>query len=215
MNACAGTAPATIDVESIWNTLDGVARDRLERYAELISFYRDAARLTGLESPEDVFEVLVRESLALVPFTRELAPDSVADLGSGAGVPGIPLAAAMPETAFTLFERSERKASFLDIAVSTMGLSNVKVAARDPLAEREPQRFPCVTVRSVVQVNGLAEIAGKLLAPNGRLMGFASPEAGERLAEKAVPMLRVDRLAEYQGAKGPSFVYSLALGEQR
>jgi len=216
VNACeAGTAPTTIDVESIWNALDGTARDRMERYTELISSYRDAAKLTGIDSLAEIRDVLVRESLALAPFIRELAPGEVADLGSGAGVPGIPLAVALPETGFTLFERSERKASFLEIAVSTIGLSNVKVEARDPLAEHDPQKFSCVTVRSVVPVNGLAATAGKLLAPDGRLMGFVSPEAGERLAEEVAPTLRVDRLAAYQGAKGSSMVYSLALGERR
>lgn len=216
VNACeAGTAPTTIDIESIWNALDGTARDRLERYAKLIASYRDAARLTGIDSLAEIRDVLVRESLALTPFIRDLAPSEVADLGSGAGVPGIPLAVALPETGFTLFERSERKASFLEIAVSTIGLPNVKVAARDPLAENEPQKFSCVTMRSVVTVDGLAAIAAKLLVADGRLMGFASPEAGERLAEKAAPTLRVDRLAAYQGASGSSMVYSLAWGERR
>lgn len=214
VNACAGTTPATIDVESIWNALDGAARDRLERYAKLISSYRDAARLTGVDSLAGIRETLVRESLALAPFIRELVPDEVADLGSGAGVPGIPLAVALPEISFTLFERSERKASFLEIAVSTFGISNVKVAAQDPLAEREPQRFSCITTRSVIPVSKLTEVAEKLLAPSGRLMGYMSPDAGERLAGEVAPMLRVDRLASYQSAKGTSMVYSLALEEQ-
>lgn len=214
VNACAGTAPATIDVESIWNALDGAARGRLERYAKLISSYRDAARLTGVDSLAGIRDILVRESLALAPFIRELAPDEVADLGSGAGVPGIPLAVALPETGFTLFERSERKASFLDIAVSAIGLPNVTVAARDPLADREPQRFSCVTTRSVIPVPKLTEVAQKLLAPGGRLMGYMPPKAGERLADEVAPTLRVERLAEYQSARGTSKVYSLALGEQ-
>jgi 16S rRNA (guanine527-N7)-methyltransferase len=200
-------------VESIWNTLDEMARDRLERFTQLIASYRDAARLTGLESPADVRGVLVRDSLALVPFVSELAPSEVADLGSGAGVPGIPLAVAMPDISLTLFERSARKASFLEIAVNTLKLPNVQVAARDPLAEREAERFPCVVIRSVAPVNKLTEIADRLLAPDGRLMGFASVEAGENLDEEVAPKLRVERTGEYRGASGKSFVYSLAAGE--
>ncbi len=216
VNACeAGTTPTTIDVESIWNALDGAARARLERYTQLIVSYRDAARLTGIDSLAEIRDVLVRESLALTPFISDLAPGEVADLGSGAGVPGIPLAVALPEIGFTLYERSERKASFLEIVVSTIGLANVKVMARDPLAEREPRRFSCVTIRSVVPVDGLADIAEKLLAPGGRLMGFVSTETGERLAEEVAPTLRVERLGAYQGAGGTRFVYSLAVGEQR
>ena len=216
VNACmAGTSPTTIDVEPIWDALDRAARARLERYAKLVESYRDVARLTGAGTLAEIRDVLVRESLALVPFIRELAPGEVADLGSGAGVPGIPLAGALPEVDFALYERSERKASFLEIAVSTLGLSNVKVAAWDPLVEREPQRFPCVTMRSVVPVGRLADIAKKMLAAGGRLMGFVSAETGERLAEEVAPALRVDRLGAYKGAGGTSFVYSLAMGGQR
>ncbi len=210
----AGIAPTAIDVDSIWNALDDAARERLERFAQLIASYRDAARLTGLESPADVRGVLVRESLALAPFISELAPEEVADLGSGAGVPGIPLAVALPEISFTLFERSERKGSFLEIAVSTLKLSNVRVAARDPLAEREPKRYPCVTLRSVAPPGRLTQIADKLMAPGGRLMGFASVEAGQKLGGDVAPKLRVEHLGEYRGTSGKSFVYSLAAGER-
>jgi 16S rRNA (guanine527-N7)-methyltransferase len=100
----------------------------------------------------------VLDSLSAWGLLAELAPATVVDIGSGAGFPGIPLAAAFPGTAFTLMERSTRRASFLGNCALVLGLPNVTVVPSD-MSEAAGD-FDCATFRAFAPLDRfLADLA--------------------------------------------------------
>lgn len=122
----------------------------------------------------------VLDALAAVPTVRRLGP-RVADFGSGAGLPAIPLAIALPKLTFTLIERSEKRRAFLSAVVPHVGLQNARVIERAGI-----ERFDLVTARAVAPLPELAAaIAGERLAP--RLLVYAGTRAAIDAALRALP----------------------------
>jgi 16S rRNA (guanine527-N7)-methyltransferase len=145
------------------------------------------ARRISLLGPESVarhlehslgFSDLVLEALG--HSDRSVAtPGRVLDLGSGAGLPGLVLAASHPSLPVTLVEGSERRASWLASSVRTLGLDNVSVLGiRAEVLGREPSirgRCAIVTARSVGRPGVVAEYAAPLLRPGGVLIVSEPP----------------------------------------
>lgn len=122
----------------------------------------------------------VLDALTAVGPVRRFGP-AVADLGSGAGLPAIPLAIALPELSFTLIERSEKRRAFLTAAVAHLGLRNARVTAH-----AGGQRFDLVTARAVAPLPELAAaVARERLAP--RLLVYAGARAAIDAALRAAP----------------------------
>lgn len=111
---------------------------------------------------------------ALLPGTERLV-----DLGSGGGLPGLVIAARLPELAITLVERRRSRADLLQRAVRALRLSHVEVFSGDvrDLASARPHSFDAVTARSFAAPEVTARWAGELLAPNGRLVVSEPPQA--------------------------------------
>ncbi len=137
----------------------------------------------------------VADSLTAVPLLRELRVERFLDLGSGGGLPGIPLAAALPAEA-VLVEPIAKKARFLRAAAEAVGLAGrVQVAvARGESLARDPEqrgRWPVVTARAVASTADLVELAFPLLAEGGRLVAWkrATQTDELRAAEAAVRAL--------------------------
>jgi 16S rRNA (guanine(527)-N(7))-methyltransferase RsmG len=199
-----------ISLTSIWAGLGAGAQIKLDAYSGLVMEYRSAARLTGVKTKEDAHKVLVMESLALVPFLDKGAGD-IADLGSGAGVPGIPLAAAFPETCFTFYERSAKKAGFLQIACNQLGLGNVTIEAKDPLAMSPFPKHSRLVTRSALPMEKLLGAAVKLLDAGGEMLGFLTDGRTSAFKEAMLPGYRLLELKQYQGASRKGYVYRLLL----
>ncbi|GIX45807.1 MAG: hypothetical protein KatS3mg131_0018 [Candidatus Tectimicrobiota bacterium] len=165
---------------------------QLERYVQLLLQWRRYLDLTGLRDAERLVDVLIAESL---DFLRpELLPSAtrLLDLGSGAGIPGIPLAICAPQVEVTLLERAEKKIAFLERAVAVLQLRNCRPcwAQAEALARRLPpaQRFDVVVARGVGPVVRLLTLAAPLLRPGGKLV-LRKPCATPELAE-AAPRLK-------------------------
>ena len=127
--------------------------------------------------------------------------DSLADLGTGPGLPGIPLAIAQPQLQVTLVESNGKKARFLREAVRQLKLGNVRVAESRIEAFAAPGQFDAITARALATLPLILELGGHLLKPDGRLLAMkgvlpedeiAALPAGWRLA--AVHPLRVPGL---------------------
>lgn len=117
------------------------------------------------------------DSLAMQPFVRDVG--TLADLGSGAGLPGIPLAIAMPALQVTLVESNGKKARFLREAVRTLGLGNARVAESRAEALALPGAFDAITARAMATLADLLAAGAHLLRPGGRLLAMkgALPDA--------------------------------------
>lgn len=168
-------------------------------------FAADLARqgeLRGLIGPLELPRLWSRHVInsgLLVPFMPHGA--SVADVGSGAGLPGLVLAAARPDLAVTLIEPMERRTAWLEEERDRLGLGNVEVE-RSRAEEAARGRFDVVTARAVGALASLLPITAPLARPGGRLalLKGASVEAELARAEKVVRRLAlVDPHVEIAG----------------
>jgi 16S rRNA (guanine527-N7)-methyltransferase len=149
-------------------TLSPEQRLRLERYLALVEEWRARVQLTGAGSAEAA-SVLVAGALCVLPFVPESG--RLADLGSGAGVPGIPIAVMRPRLRVVLTDAARKKAAFLEITARDLALDNVDVLqARAEDLGRDPahrDRYDVVTARALAPVRVLAEYALPLLRVGG------------------------------------------------
>ena len=165
--------------------------DRLpvvRRYAADLAEHGERLGLIGPLEPPRLWSRHVINSGLLSEFLPEGA--SVADVGSGAGLPGLVLAAARPDLALTLIEPMERRVAWLDDERLRLGLQNVRVE-RGRAEDVEPRRFDVVTARAVGALTGLLPLTARLAVPGGRLalLKGAAVEAELTKAEKAVRRL--------------------------
>lgn len=168
-------------------------------YLALLARWNATYNLTAIRDPRDMVAKHLLDSLAMQPFVRGLR--TLADLGTGPGLPGIPLAIATPGLQVTLVESNGKKARFLREAVRQLGLGNVQVAESRIEAFQPGTHFDAITARALATLPLILELGGHLPGPGGRLLAMkgvvpdeeiATLPAGWRLA--AVHPLRVPGL---------------------
>jgi 16S rRNA (guanine527-N7)-methyltransferase len=156
----------------------------LSRFADLMLAWR-RGNVTALRSREAIVSTLFGDALALldVPQLREREGAGWLDLGAGAGIPGIPLAVALPAAEVTLLDSAAKKCAFLEEAVEAAGLDGraAVVCARSEAhaAGDQPgrERYQVVLARAVAPLRVLVELAAPLLAPGGVLLASKTSPA--------------------------------------
>jgi len=146
------------------------ARAKLLDYLALLRKWNNTYNLTAIRDPLTMVTHHLLDSLATVPHLGEReAPLRVADVGSGAGLPGIPLALARPAWRVTLIDRSSKKAAFLRQAKSALVLQNVEVH-EGPVERWQPrERFDCVITRAFAALAEFVFACRHLVLPGGVL----------------------------------------------
>jgi 16S rRNA (guanine527-N7)-methyltransferase len=167
--------------------VDEAEAAKLAGYLNLLEEWNRVHNLTGTRGRLELIDRHLVESLALAPFVRG---PLAADVGSGGGLPGIPLAIMLPEVSFTLIESRRKRASFLRHVASTLALANIDVAhARAEDVERSD--FSTVLARAVAPPAELLALTEPLLAGNGRLVfltGSAKESETRGLAKRFVEL---------------------------
>lgn len=159
-------------------------------FGEGISKARDYATqlvldsdMLGLLGPREMPKLWTRHILnSAVVGELLLAGETVADVGSGAGLPGIPMAIARPDCHFTLIEPMERRSNWLQEQVHALGLENVTVL-RARAEEAVGQKFDVVTARAVSALPKLLRMTVPLIAPGGRLLALKGHKVHDEIAE--------------------------------
>lgn len=169
------------------------AEDLLHNYARLLSSY-DRANVIGTRNPDSVLLDHILDSLGCLLFPPVAKASDFADVGSGGGLPAIPLAAFLPGASFTLFEATGKKAAFLRHVVESLDLSGIEILnARVEQAAHEPRlraAHEICTVRAVAKLPVLAEYCLPLLGVGGLMVAMkgevsdAEYEEGERAASR-------------------------------
>ncbi len=158
------------------------AWQRLDRYRELIAASNQSAGLMGPEGLDSFHLKHVADSLLAIPAFPSLLAGArlLADVGSGAGLPGLVLAVALPQLHVTAIESNHRKADFIEMAVRKLDLGRrVEVVARRSreLAHEGPcvGRFDLITARAVGPAARLIRDNRRLLAPGGSMVLYKTP----------------------------------------
>ncbi len=180
-------------------SLNPLEARRFEDYLALLLRWNARVNLTGIRDEDGI---LARHFVESISCARAL-PAGIAtllDFGSGAGIPGIPIALCRPEIAVTLAESQGKKAAFLREAVRVLGIS-AKVHAQRAEVLRE--QFDCVVLRAVDRMPQAVATAGGLVRPEGWL----------------ALMTTIGELAGHRSAAGAEFAWSQAIelpeGESR
>jgi 16S rRNA (guanine527-N7)-methyltransferase len=152
-------------------SLPGEAQARLLAYLALMRKWNRAYSLTAVVDPQRMVTHHLLDSLALLPALEAALPGiaRLADIGSGAGLPGIPLALARPAWEVALVEPNGKKAAFLRQAVIELRPGNVEVVERRAEDWRPEAGFDAVVSRALSELADFAAAAGHLCGPGGRL----------------------------------------------
>ena len=152
-------------------------RPEIQRYAQLLLEWNRSVNLTGARTMEEVLaQIAAGDPLLAIPWTGIAR---VIDIGSGGGLPAIPLALAMPNVRFTLLEANSRKCAFLEQVAATLKLANVAVTAgrAEELGHRPALReqFDRAISRAVAPPAVLLELALPFVTPGGDLLAQVTP----------------------------------------
>jgi 16S rRNA (guanine527-N7)-methyltransferase len=145
-------------------SVDGQKIGQLLAFIKLIEKWNKAYNLTAIKSTQDMVRLHLLDSLTVIPY---LEGQRIIDIGTGAGLPGIPLAICLPHLAFTLLDSNAKKTRFVQQAVLELKLTNVQICRSRTEDYRPEQRFS-----TVLATQHLLATNGRLLAMKGR-----SPEA--------------------------------------
>ena len=138
--------------------------------------------LTAISEPAEVVDKHLLDSLAVLSHLRGLR---IADIGTGAGFPGLPLAVADLDRRFTLVESTGKKASFVRHAVGNLRLPNVEIVQGRSEALRPSRPFDSVVARALGSLSDFVRVAGHLVGRNGRLLAMKGRSPDEEI--KALP----------------------------
>jgi 16S rRNA (guanine527-N7)-methyltransferase len=149
--------------------------------------------LTAIRDRLGMLRKHVLDSLSLEPYLRG---DRVADVGTGAGFPGLPLAIVNPQRRFTLIEATGKKARFAERTAQQLGCDNVEVVHVRAESYRPFELFDTVTARALSSLADFAAYAGHLCAPDGRLLAMKGKRPDEEISAlpKSFRVVAVHRL---------------------
>ena len=165
--------------------------DPLLAYLALLQRWNATYNLTAIRQPREMVTLHLLDSLAMSASVAGLS--TLADLGTGPGLPGIPLAIAHPALQVTLVESSGKKARFLREAVRVLRLDNARVAESRIEALDLPGAFEAITARALATLADIVALGGHLLAPGGRLLAMKGQRPDQEIADLP-PGWRVDEV---------------------
>lgn len=160
--ACLSTGCDALNI-----TLSSAQQQQLLDYVALLAKWNKAYNLTAVRDADEMISRHILDSLAILPYIQG---SSLLDVGTGAGLPGIPLAIAMPELAVTLLDSNSKKTRFLQQAKAELSLDNISVVhsrVEDAIFEVP---FDVVTARAFAAVAMVTELAGAHCAATGYLL---------------------------------------------
>ncbi len=160
--------------------LDPEARTRLLRYLGLLQKWNRVYNLTAIRQPGRLVSHHLLDSLAVLPY---LPGPTLVDVGTGAGLPGIPIAIARPDWQVVLMDSNHKKGAFLRQAVIELGLANAQVALTRAEEWRPPQLVGGAVSRAFSDLAGFAEAARHMVAPGGILAAMKGLYPDEELEQ--------------------------------
>ena len=145
-------------------TLPPEIEPRLLEFLRLLEKWNRSYNLTAVRDPEQMVARHLLDSLAVLPYVRG---PRVLDIGTGAGLPGLPLALALPETHFTLLDSNAKKTRFVTQAAHALGLANVSVVQARAEKFQPAEKFATLLARAFASIPDMLATTRHLCAPGG------------------------------------------------
>lgn len=161
--------------------LSPAAQEKLLAFAALLGKWNKVYNLTALRDEEQVVSHHLLDSLAVLPHLGKAK--RLADIGSGGGLPGIPLAIARPDLQVALVESSQKKSAFLQQARIELGLANVSVLCERVEAWQPEEKCDVVISRAFSDLAEFVRLSGHLLAEGGALLAMKGVHPYEEIAQ--------------------------------
>jgi 16S rRNA (guanine527-N7)-methyltransferase len=166
----------------------------LENVADLELFLQEMGRwnqvhnLTAIEGEKNTVRLHLIDSITVLPVMRQfldLKNPKIADLGSGGGLPAIPIAILQPEWNVTLIEAIRKKTAFLQHVRGKLGLKNIQVLSErvEAVGKSQPGQFDAVISRAFTNLAHFLELSLPLLKPNGLVFAMKAKRADEELQD--------------------------------
>lgn len=154
--------------------LDEDAQGKLLRYVALLEKWNKVYNLTAVREPERMIGLHILDSLSVLSYLK--GHSSVLDVGTGAGLPGIPLAiaigATVPDLRITMLDTVAKKTTFVRHAIGELGLTNADVVTERVERYHPAQHFDVVISRAFAELKDFVDGAGHLCAQQGRMLAM-------------------------------------------
>lgn len=155
------------------------AVEKLLNFLQLLEKWNKTYNLTAVRDPEQMVSRHLLDSLSVLPF---LQGPRVLDIGTGAGLPGIPLALARPDLEFTLLDSNAKKTRFATQALHELGLKNVAVVQERVEKFHPAEKFDTLIARAFASIPDMLAASRHLCAPHGRFLVMKGVFPQEELA---------------------------------
>jgi 16S rRNA (guanine527-N7)-methyltransferase len=164
-----------------------------QQMADLNTFLQELERwnrvhnLTSVEGEQASIDLHLIDSIAILPIMREFLSSTqvqIADLGSGGGLPAIPIAIAQPDWSISLIEAVRKKTAFLQNVKGKLGLTNASIYSDrvEQVATQEPGEYDAVISRAFTSLDRFLDLAEPFLKPGGLVFAMKAKRADEELS---------------------------------
>lgn len=169
-----------VGLERIGLALPALAQERLVAYLDLLLKWNKTYNLTAIQEPERMLGLHLLDCLAIVPY---IGPDRLLDVGSGGGLPGIPVAVAIPEARVTLLDSNGKKCAFLRQAAIELGLGNVEVVHSRVEAFTPDACYRQIVSRAFSDLAEFTRLSRHLLCEGGEWLAMKGVRPHEEIAQ--------------------------------
>lgn len=178
MDACRDSLQAGLNDLNL--ILDSNQLDQLLTYIHLIEKWNKAYNLTAVRDIHEMVTTHLLDSIAILPYVQGVR---IADIGTGAGLPGIPLAICRPDWQFTLVDSNSKKTRFVQQAILELKLRNVEVVHARVESLRPAVAFDTVLCRAFASMPDIVHLCQHLLATSGQILAMKGQIPHEELTE--------------------------------
>lgn len=156
-----------LKTSAVW--ISASQQEKLLQYVALLDKWNKTYNLTAVREPERMIGLHILDSLAVLPF---LDAANVLDVGTGGGLPGIPLAIARPDLSITMLDSLQKKTTFIRQAISELALKNAWVVCERVEQFQAPIKFTMVISRAFAELSDFVKGAAHLVAEDGRMFAM-------------------------------------------
>lgn len=176
-------AELTASASQMGVSLNHQACSQLVAYLTLLQKWNKVYNLSAIRDPQEMMVKHILDSLAVVPYIEFSAPQTLIDVGTGGGLPGIPLAILFPQMAVSLLDSNQKKTRFLVQVKAQLGLDNVQVL--HTRVEDHQDQYQAVISRAFTALDNFVNLTRTLLAPSGTWWAMKSQSLPEEM--KSLP----------------------------